>query len=258
MPKAPFEIVTIPCLSDNYAFLIGNTETGEAALVDIPEAAPINAELAARSWTLTSILITHHHPDHVQGLNALTKSQDTIIIGAAADAHRLPELSTSVNEGDALTILGLPVTIFDVSGHTIGHLAFYFADLDAAFTADSLMALGCGRLFEGTPAQMWDSLNKLMALPPETWIFSGHEYTASNAKFALTVDPNNADLQNRAQQTVKARQDGIPTVPSQLSLERATNPFLRAEDTEIAAHLNMSGRPAVDVFTEIRLRKDAF
>ncbi len=258
MPNTPFDIVTIPCLSDNYAFLIGNTETGEAALVDIPEAAPINAELAARGWTLSTVLITHHHPDHVQGLDDLTTTPDTIIVGAKADQHRLPPLDIAVAEGDELTVLGLPTTIFDVSGHTVGHIAFYIKDLDAAFTADSLMALGCGRLFEGTPAQMLESLNKLAALPPHTWIYSGHEYTTANANFALTVDPENEALKNRAQQTVIARQNAAPTVPSQLSLELATNPFLRAQDPDIAKHLNMSGKPTVEVFTEIRHRQNIF
>lgn len=254
----PYEIVTIPCLSDNYAFLIGNTETGDAALVDVPEAGPINAELVKRGWRLTTVLLTHHHWDHVDGLEDLTGRESLSIIGAAADAHRLPPLSHSLAEGDTIDVLGSPAHIIDVSGHTLGHIAFHMPEIDAVFTADSLMALGCGRLFEGSPAQMHESLSKIAALPEDTIVYSGHEYTSTNANFAMTIEPGNAALISRCEATVKARAAQVPTVPSQLKLERATNPFLRAHVPQIAEHLNMQGATPVDVFTEIRKRRDAF
>lgn len=254
----PYEIVTIPCLADNYAFLIGNADTREAAIVDVPDAAPINAELARRGWTLTTVLLTHHHWDHVDGLDDLTGRADLTVIGAQADAQRLPPLSRAVGEGDTIDVLGAPAHIIDVSGHTLGHIAFYMPSLDAVFTADSLMALGCGRLFEGTPAQMFESLQKLQSLPEDTVVYSGHEYTATNAKFAATIEPGNSTLISRIEVTETARKAGTPTVPSSLKLERATNPFLRAHIPQIADHLGMSGASAVEVFTEVRKRRDNF
>ena len=254
----PYEIVTIPCLEDNYAFLIGNLETQDAAIVDVPEAAPINEMLKDKGWTLTTVLLTHHHWDHVDGLDGLTGRDRLIVIGATADEHRLPTLTQAVSEGDTIDILGTPTNIIDVSGHTLGHIAFHMPELEAAFTADSLMALGCGRLFEGTPAQMYESMNKLNALPDDTIIYSGHEYTSTNARFALTIEPDNAALISRREATKLARAAGSPTVPSSLKRERATNPFLRAHIPQIAAHLGMPDAAPVDVFTEIRKRRDKF
>lgn len=254
----PLEIVTIPCLEDNYAFLAHDKDSGDTALIDIPEAQPILDELARRGWNLSHILITHHHFDHVQGLNDVLAQHKAQVIGAADDAHRLPPLDQTVREGDTLTIGGEPVEVMDVSGHTVGHIAFYFPQSRAVFTADSLMALGCGRLFEGTPAQMWDSLQKLANLPPDTLVCSGHEYTTANAKFALTVDPDNSDLIYRVERIAKARENSMPTVPSLLSVEIATNPFLRAKDLKLQSAVGMEGAAAVDVFAEIRRRKDNF
>ncbi len=254
----PYEIVTIPCLEDNYAFLICNLETMQAAIVDVPDAEPINDELKTRGLTLTTVLLTHHHWDHVDGLDNLTGRSDLIVIGAKADEHRLPPLSHALNEGETIDILGIKTRVIDVSGHTLGHIAFHMPKLDAAFTADSLMALGCGRLFEGTPAQMYGSLQKLDALPDETMIYSGHEYTSTNARFALTIEPNNTALISRREATKLARAAGSPTVPSSLKRERATNPFLRAHIPQIAEHLGMAGAAPVDVFTEIRKRRDKF
>ena len=254
----PYEIVTIPCLQDNYAFLIGNTQTGEAAIVDVPEAAPINAAVKSHGWKLTTVLLTHHHWDHVEGLDGLDNREALHIVGADADAHRLPPLSHAVKEGETKEVLGTSMHIYDVSGHTLGHIAFHMPELNAAFTADSLMALGCGRLFEGTPAQMFESMKKLSALPDETIIYSGHEYTSTNAKFALTIEPSNTALISRCEATETARAGNTPTVPSSLILERATNPFLRAHIPQIADHLDMPNAAPVDVFTEIRKRRDNF
>jgi hydroxyacylglutathione hydrolase len=254
----PLEIVTIPCLKDNYAFLAHDKASGQTAVIDVPEAAPILQALAQRGWTLSHVLLTHHHWDHVDGLAALLAVHPAMVIGAAADAQRLPPLDRAVAEGDTITIGQHSGTVMDVSGHTIGHIAFYFADSSVCFTADSLMAMGCGRLFEGTPAQMYDSLAKLSALPPETLICSGHEYTASNAKFALTIEPGNTALISRIEKIETARAQGRPTVPSLLSSERATNPFLRSDSPEIQTSLGLTGADPVKVFTELRRRKDDF
>jgi len=254
----PLEIVTVPCLSDNYAFLAHDAASGDTALIDAPEAGPILSELDARGWRLTHVLLTHHHWDHVDGLADILDRHPAKVVGAAADAHRLPSLNMQVSEGDRFDIGGEPVEVFDVSGHTVGHIAYYMPQSRAVFTADSLMALGCGRLFEGNAAQMWASLCKLAALPNNTLVYSGHEYTQSNARFALTVDPENPALQQRAAEIDAARAAGRPTVPSSLGLEKATNPFLRATDPAIQAHLGMIGADPTQVFAEIRARKDRF
>lgn len=254
----PLEIVTIPCLSDNYAFLAHDAASGQTALIDAPEAGPILAELAARGWTLSHVLLTHHHWDHVEGLAEILERHPATVVGAAADAHRLPALDQQVGEGDRFDIGDEPVHVLDVSGHTVGHIAFHMPESAAVFTADSLMALGCGRLFEGTAPQMWTSLSKLAALPDETIVYSGHEYTQANANFAVTVDPDNAALQQRKADIDRARAAKEPTVPSTLALEKATNPFLRATDPAIQSHLGMDGADPAAVFAEIRSRKDCF
>lgn len=254
----PFEILTIPCLSDNYAFIAHDAASGATLCVDVPDAAPIRAALEEKGWTLSHILLTHHHADHVQGLAALLADHPAEVIGARADRHRLPALDIEVSEGDTIRIGNETGEVIDVSGHTVGHIAVHFPTSHAAFTADSLMAMGCGRVFEGTPEQMWDSLSKLMALPPETKIFSGHEYTQANAKFALTVDPHNPALISRSDEIAAARDQGRPTVPSSLAEELATNPFLRAADPAIRAHLGLQDASNATVFAEIRARKDSF
>ncbi|WP_299550120.1 hydroxyacylglutathione hydrolase [uncultured Tateyamaria sp.] len=254
----PLDIRTIPCLDDNYAFLAHDPETGDTALIDAPEAEPILTMLAETGWKLTDVLVTHHHYDHVDGLAGILAQHPARVIGAEADAHRLPELDVQVTEGDKVTVGSETGVVIDVSGHTIGHIAFHFPGSKAIFTADSLMALGCGRVFEGTKPQMHDSLQKLATLPGDTVVYSGHEYTASNGKFALTIDPGNPDLISRVREVTEKRASGIPTVPSLLSEELATNPFLRAHDPAVQAHLGMEGANATDVFTEIRTRKDNF
>lgn len=252
------EILTIPCLSDNYAFLAHDAQTGQTALIDAPEAAPILAALADRGWTLSHILLTHHHWDHVAGLADILARHPATVIGAKADAERLPALDLALVEGDTVQIGGDIVQVIDVPGHTVGHIAFHFPQSNAVFTADSLMALGCGRLFEGSPAQMWDSLGKLSALPAETIVYSGHEYTQSNGAFALTIEPDNDNLTLRVRDIADARSQGRPTVPSSLALECATNPFLRANQASVQRQLGMEGEDPIAVFAEIRARKDKF
>ncbi|GAA6199352.1 hydroxyacylglutathione hydrolase [Aquicoccus sp. SU-CL01552] len=254
----PLEILTIPCLSDNYAFLAHDPASGETALVDAPEAAPILTALSDKGWRLTQVLLTHHHWDHVEGLADILAAHPAKVTGAAADAHRLPPLDAALREGDLVQIGAETGQVIDVSGHTVGHVAYHFPDSRALFTADSLMALGCGRVFEGTMAQMWASLSKLAALPPETVIYSGHEYTQANGRFAETIDPDNPALQQRIRDIAAARAEDKPTVPSTLALELATNPFLRAGDPAIQAHLGLVGADPAAVFAEIRTRKDNF
>jgi len=237
-----YEILTIPCLADNYTFLLHDNATGTTALIDAPEAAPVLAALKAKGWTLDMVLLTHHHWDHVDGLPALLEHYSPTVVGAAKDADRLPKLDITLNEGDEFAVGDLKGRVIDVSGHTINHIAFAFEG--AVFTGDSLFALGCGRVFEGTMDMMHESLQKLAVLPPETMVYSGHEYTLGNAKFSLTVEPDNAALQVRVKDVERLRAAGIPTVPSLLSLELATNPFLRAKD---AAE-----------FAKIRTAKDNF
>ncbi|MGE4612427.1 MAG: hydroxyacylglutathione hydrolase [Paracoccaceae bacterium] len=252
------EIVTIPCLADNYAFLLRDQKTSKVALVDAPESYPIQKALQEKGWMLDMILLTHHHYDHVDGLPELVEEYHPLVIGTKADANRLPRLDLALNEGDTFSIGESEAHVIDVSGHTIGHIAFHFPSANAVFTADSLMALGCGRLFEGTPEMMWASLSKLAALPTNTIVYSGHEYTASNAKFALTVDPDNSALQARAADITARRSKGIPTVPSTLADELATNPFLRAHLPEMKTAVGMEGATDVEVFAAIRKQKDNF
>lgn len=254
----PLTLTTVPCLSDNYAFIIGNPDTREAAVIDVPEAAPINAAIKASGWQLTTVLLTHHHPDHVQGLDDLDNRAGLHVMGSCDDAHRLPALHTCLHDGDIISVCGHDAHVIDVSGHTINHIAFHFPTDKLAFTADSLMALGCGRLFEGTHTQAWASLKKIRALPRDTLICSGHEYTQSNAKFAATLDPHNNELTSRILAINAARRANQPTVPSTLDLEIRTNPFLRADDPALMAHLGMSNADPRDVFAEIRTRKDNF
>lgn len=251
-------LMTIPCLSDNYAFLFGNPDTKEAVLFDVPEAEPINEAVAQSGWTLSTVVLTHHHWDHIDGLDGLENRAKLKIIGAKADAHRLPSLDMAVSEGDNIQLAGETAHIFDVSGHTVGHIAIHLPKSGFAVTADSLMAMGCGRLFEGTADQMWDSMQKLRALPPETIICSGHEYTASNARFAASLEHDNARLNSRIETINESRAADLPTVPSLLSEECATNPFLRADDPALQAAIGMVGQPAAAVFAEIRVRKDRF
>jgi hydroxyacylglutathione hydrolase len=252
------ELVTIPCLQDNYAYLLHDPASGQTAVVDVPDAAPILAALDGRGWQLSDILITHHHADHIQGVEALRAATGARVLGAAADAHRLPELDLALAENDTLTLGAEVARVIDVPGHTVGHIAFHFPESRLAFTADSLMSGGCGRLFEGTPRQMWQSLSKLAALPPETLICSGHEYTASNLRFALTLDPGNPALISRSAEVAAHRAQGKPTVPVSLQTELDTNPFLRARFPALKAAVGLPDADDAIVFAEIRARKDKF
>ncbi len=252
------EILTIPCLSDNYAFLMRDADSGTVALVDAPESGPIIAALNARGWALDIILLTHHHYDHIDGVPALVEAYNCEVVGNAADAARLPDLTQPVNVGDTINVGGIEGHVYQADGHTIGHIYFHFPAAKAVFTADSLMALGCGRLFEGSAAQMWETMQSFMKLPEDTIVYSGHEYTQGNANFALTVEPHNTALQARANDIAEKRRQNTATVPSSLVLEKETNPFLRAHLAEVKTAIGMPGATDVEVFAEIRQRKDNF
>jgi len=254
----PLEIITLPCLSDNYAYLLHDAKSGRTALVDAPEAAAVKSALAAHGWGLDAILLTHHHYDHIDGVEELRSAYGASVYGASADTDRLPHLDQALDYGARFDLFGEEVQVLDVSGHTIGHIAFYLPQSAAVFTADSLMALGCGRLFEGAPEMMWESLNRLMALPPQTMVYSGHEYTQSNARFAITIEPDNTQLQLRIDEIDEKRAKSEATVPSLLQLELDTNPFLRAHLDEVKTEISMEGVDSADVFAEIRRRKDNF
>lgn len=251
----PFEIVTIPCRTDNYAYLVHDDATATVTLVDAPEAAPIAAALERRGWGLDAILVTHHHDDHVAAVDALRDRYGAAVTGASADSRRLPRLDHAVAPGDRAGPIG--ARVLKAYGHTIGHVAYHLPEAEALFSADSLMVMGCGRLFEGAAADMWETLTRFTALPPTTRLYSGHEYTEANLRFALSLG-RDAALDARAAQIAATRAAGRPTMGPTLAEERATNPFLRAADDDMKARVGMAGAPDVEVFAEIRRRKDAF
>lgn len=254
----PLEVHQFPCLSDNYGYLIHDPDAGVTATIDTPEVAPINSALEEKGWQLTHILNTHHHFDHAGGNLELKDRWNCRIIGSKDDAERIPGIDVKLGDGDTFQFGNFDAQVFDVSGHTLGHIAFYFPEADKLFCGDALFALGCGRLFEGSPAQMWTSLQKLMALPEKTGVYCAHEYTQANAAFALSVEPQNDALQQRAKEIEALRAEGRPTVPSTIGLELETNPFLRPMSDDLQANLNMQGAELVDVFAETRRRKDNF
>ena len=256
------EIVPVPCLEDNFAFLVrdgdGADGAGSTALVDAPEADPILAALAERGWRLDEVWITHHHADHVDGLAKLRDAHHMPVTGAQADAHRLPPLDRAVDPKARMTFGTASVEVLDVPGHTVGHIAFHMPQAQAVFTADSLMAMGCGRLFEGTPEQMWATLTLLGGLPDDTVIYSGHDYMETNLRFALTIEPDNPALRERAERDARRCAQGRVMDHPTLAEERATNPMMRAGEPALKAALDMTDAPDVEVFAEVRRRRDGF
>lgn len=252
------EVHMFPCLSDNYGFLIHDPDADVTAVIDTPEVQPINAALAEKGWRLTHILNTHHHFDHAGGNEALKAEWGCTVVGAAVDAARIPGIDVQVSDGERFQFGTVQAQIFETPGHTTGHIAYYFPEDGIAFVGDTLFALGCGRLFEGSPAQMWTSLKKLMALPDDTVVYCAHEYTQANAAFALTVEPGNADLVARCAEIDRLRAEGVPTVPTTIGLEKATNPFLRPDSENLRATVGIASGDPVAVFAETRRRKDNF
>ncbi|WP_169567030.1 hydroxyacylglutathione hydrolase [Sneathiella limimaris] len=252
------EIHQIPVLNDNYLYLIKDPDSSAVGIVDPAVAEPVLEKLDELGWKLTHILNTHHHMDHTGANLELKEKTGCTIVGSKSDKSRIPGIDIELSEGDEFEFGTQKAKIFEVSGHTKGHIAYWFEQSDALFCGDTLFALGCGRLFEGTPAQMWESLSKLKSLPASTQVFCAHEYTEANANFALSVDPENSKLQDRFQDILKLRKAGTPTVPSTMAEEIETNPFLRPDDMGIRKVLGMESASTVDVFTEIRARKDSF
>ena len=252
------DIRQIPALGDNYIYLVHDEDSGETAVVDPAEAAPVLAALDEAGWRLSHILNTHHHPDHVGGNLELVAKTGCSVTGFAGDAERIPGIAVRVKEGDEIAIGAHRARVIEVPGHTSGHIAFWFADARALFCGDTLFALGCGRLFEGTAEQMWHSLLKLRALPDDALVHCAHEYTQSNARFALSVDPGNEALRRYAARVDALRVEGRATVPSLLGEEKAANPFLRADKADMKRAMGMETAGDVAVFAEIRARKDSF
>lgn len=252
------EIRQIPVLNDNYVYLAHCPDSGDTAVVDPAVTGPVFDALNETGWTLTHILNTHHHNDHTGGNLEIKDRTNCIIVGPRADRDRIPGIDVEVGDGDSYALGTSTATVFDVPGHTRGHIAYWFADSDALFCGDTLFVMGCGRLFEGTPAQMVNSLSKFDALPDVTHVYCAHEYTQANGRFALSVEPQNQDLQDLMREVDDKRAKGIPTVPSTLGQERKTNPFLRASSQDLQETLGMLGADIVDVFAETRRRKDNF
>ena len=250
----PIQIEIVPCLSDNYAYLV---KSGDAcAVIDPSEAAPVRAALARTGWKLTHILNTHHHLDHCGGNLELKQQTGAIVVGPDKDAARIPGIDVGVTEAGGWQWDGRKVRVLEVPAHTRASIAFV---IDAnAFTGDTLFSMGCGRLFEGDAAMMWNSLSKLMTLPDDTQIYCGHEYTESNGRFALTLEPDNDALQKRMEEVRALRAAGKPTIPVSMATEKATNPFLRPDAPQIRKSLGMEGADTVAAFHEIRARKNRF
>lgn len=252
------QIHQFPCLSDNYGYLVHEPSSGATAAIDTPEVKPILAALEEKGWKLTHILNTHHHFDHAGGNAELKEKTGCTVTGPKGEKDLIPGIDRAVGEGDIVELGAARARVIEVPGHTRGHIAYSFDEDHVAFVGDTLFALGCGRLFEGTAQQMWTSLGKLMALPDDTVVYCAHEYTQSNARFALSVEPQNAALVARAKDIDAKRARGEWTVPTTIGLEKATNPFLRAASADLRRTIGLAAAADVDVFAETRKRKDNF
>lgn len=251
-------IIQIPVLTDNYIYLIHEPMSDETAVVDPALAQPVVDILDKNGWQLTCILNTHHHWDHVGGNLELKQKTGCKIIAPRSDRDRIPGIDTGVGEDDVITLGACSARVISTPGHTSGHIVYYFADDKTLFCGDTLFAMGCGRLFEGTAEQMWNSLQKLKALPASTRIYCTHEYTQTNGRFALSVEPSNRQLQQRMEIVNQLRENHLPTVPSTIEQELATNPFFRENSPALQVAINMKNRTPIEVFAEIRRLKDKF
>lgn len=252
------ELVTIPCLADNFAYLVRDPDVNAVALIDAPEADPVLRALDERGWSLDQILITHHHADHTGGVDALRRKTGARVLGPAREQEQLPRLDGALGDSDTVRVGHETGTVIAVPGHTGGHVAYHFAASALAFTGDSLMAAGCGRVFEGTPEEMWESLARLSRLPGATRVCSGHDYLDGNLRFALTLEPGSEALARRVERVARMRDGGQPPMPWTLDEELATNPFLRANLPVLKAAIDMPGTTDARAFAEIRRRKDHF
>jgi hydroxyacylglutathione hydrolase len=247
-----------PCLSDNYGFLIRDSGSGKVATIDTPDATEIIAQAREMGWTIDEIWNTHWHPDHAGGNKAIEAEMGAVSLGPEEVNERISPLQRIVKPGEQVMLGESVATVIDVGGHTLGHIAFYFEADQTAFVGDALFALGCGRLFEGTASQAWDSLQRLMALPDQTIVYCAHEYTQANAKFCATIETENQELQARIEDIERKRSNNLPTVPTSIGLERATNPFVRADIEGVRVAVGLPDAPAAEVFGEVRKRKDHF
>jgi hydroxyacylglutathione hydrolase len=246
------------CLKDNFGVLLHDPTSGATAAIDAPEAAPVEAALRAKGWRLTDILVTHHHHDHTGGIEELKQRYRCRIVAPNAEADGIPEVDETVHEGDIVRVGGLEARVIETPGHTAGHISYSFAAEKLVFVGDTLFSIGCGRVIEGTPEMMWQSLLKLRALPDDTRIYCGHEYTQANIRFAKTIEPANAALATRERQVAQLTAARQPTVPSLMGEEKAANVFLRADNAEVARSVGLAGAPAWQVFAEVRARKNKF
>jgi hydroxyacylglutathione hydrolase len=244
------------CLKDNFGVLLHDPASGATAAIDAPDAAAVEAALQAKGWRLTDILVTHHHHDHTGGIEELKRRHRCRIVAPEAEADGIPEVDETVREGDRVRVGSLEGRVIATPGHTAGHISYVFAQEKLVFVGDTLFSIGCGRVIEGTPEMMWQSLLKLRSLPDDTQIFCGHEYTQANIRFAKTIEPGNAALLAREQAVARLATARKPTVPSTMGAEKAANPFLRADIPAVAQSLGLSGAPAWQVFAEIRERKN--
>jgi hydroxyacylglutathione hydrolase len=244
------------CLQDNYGVLLHDPAGGATAAIDAPEASAVEAALADKGWRLTDILVTHHHADHTGGIAALKEHHRCRVVAPHGEASRIPLVDVTVREGQKVSVGSLEAQVYETPGHTAGHISYFFAPEKLAFVGDTLFSIGCGRVIEGTPEMMWQSLLKLRRLPDDTRVYCGHEYTQANIRFAKTIEPGNAALAAREKEVDKLRAERKPTIPSTLGQEKAANPFLRADLPEVAKSVGLSGKPAWQVFGEIRERKN--
>ncbi len=250
------EIRLLSCLSDNFGYLVHDPETKATASIDAPEAAPIIKALEREGWHLTDILITHHHHDHVGGVAELKQKYGCRVVGPRDKSTKIADVDLRAGQGDVVKVGNLLARVLETPGHTLDHISYVFDSDKALFAADTLFSIGCGRVFEGTYPMMWDSLLKLRALPDDFRLYCGHEYTAVNVKFALTVEPDNAALKARAEEVKRLRAENRPTVPTLLGEEKKANVFLRADEPSVAASVRMKDRSAAEVFGELRERKN--
>jgi hydroxyacylglutathione hydrolase len=244
------------CLKDNFGVLLHDPASGATAAIDAPEAAPVDAALKATGWRLSDILVTHHHADHTGGIAELKARHGCRVTAPRNEAARIPDVDATVGEGDTASVGALAGRVIETPGHTAGHISYFFDADRLAFVGDTLFSIGCGRVIEGTPEMMWASLLKLRALPDDTEIYCGHEYTEANIRFALTIEPDNPDLRARADEARCQVAAGQPTIPTTIGAEKRANVFLRADVPAVAAAVGLAGRPAAQVFAEVRERKN--
>jgi hydroxyacylglutathione hydrolase len=254
----PAQTYLFPCLTDNFGVLLHDPSSGATASIDAPEAAATEAALQKTGWRLTDILVTHHHADHTQGIGELKQHHKCRVVAPRHEAARIAHVDETVSEGDTVHLGGLEGRVIETPGHTAGHISYFFAADKLAFVGDTLFSIGCGRIIEGNAEMMWNSLLKLRALPDDAQFFCGHEYTEANIRFAKTIEPNNKALAARAEEAKRELAAGKATIPATIGAEKAANPFLRADDAELAKSLGLSGKPAWQVFAEIRERKNRF